>query len=74
MRCRGPDLEAATTLAGEFMQTHIDNGIPDPVRELREIAGGELLSSTLLGKDTNQDSGQGSFRVDQEHNGRSGHV
>lgn len=35
-----PDLEAATALAGEFMQMHIDNGIPDLVLELREIAGG----------------------------------
>ncbi|ODT67541.1 MAG: hypothetical protein ABS75_23525 [Pelagibacterium sp. SCN 63-23] len=35
-----PDLAAATTLAGEFMQMHIDNGIKDLVLELREIAGG----------------------------------
>jgi hypothetical protein len=35
-----PDLEAATALAGEFMQMHIDNGISDIVLELREIAGG----------------------------------
>jgi hypothetical protein len=35
-----PDLDAATALAGQFMQMHIDNGIPDLVLELREIAGG----------------------------------
>jgi hypothetical protein len=35
-----PDLDAATKLAGEFMQMHIDNGIADMVLELREIAGG----------------------------------
>jgi len=35
-----PDLEAATALAGQFMQMHIDNGIPGLVLELREIAGG----------------------------------
>lgn len=35
-----PDLDAATNLAGEFMQMHIDNGIPNLVLELREIAGG----------------------------------
>ncbi len=35
-----PDLNAAEALAGEFMQMHIDNGIPGLVLELREIAGG----------------------------------
>lgn len=35
-----PDLDGATALAGEFMQMHIDNGIPGLVLELREIAGG----------------------------------
>lgn len=35
-----PDLDAATRLAEEFMQMHIDNGIADLVLELREIAGG----------------------------------
>jgi hypothetical protein len=35
-----PDLDAATALASEFMQIHIDNGIPNLVLELREIAGG----------------------------------
>ncbi len=35
-----PDLDAATELAGEFMQLHIDNGIPGLVLEVREIAGG----------------------------------
>jgi hypothetical protein len=34
------DLNAATELAGQFMQMHIDNGIPGLVLELREIAGG----------------------------------
>jgi hypothetical protein len=35
-----PDLDAATALAGEFLQMHIDNGLPDIVLEVREIAGG----------------------------------
>lgn len=35
-----PDLDAATALAGEFLQMHIDNGLPIIVLELREIAGG----------------------------------
>ena len=35
-----PDLAAATALAQEFMQMHIDNGLPNMVLELREIAGG----------------------------------
>ena len=35
-----PDLDAATALAGAFMKLHIDNGLPDIVLELREIAGG----------------------------------
>ncbi len=35
-----PDLEAASRLAGEFLQLHIDNGLTDVVLELREIAGG----------------------------------
>ena len=35
-----PDLQSATALAREFMQMHIDNGLPNIVLELREIAGG----------------------------------
>ena len=35
-----PDLEAATALAGEFLQMHIDHGLSDVVLEVREIAGG----------------------------------
>lgn len=35
-----PDLQAATTLAREFMQMHIDHGLTNVVLELREIAGG----------------------------------
>ena len=35
-----PDLQSATALAGVFLQMHIDNGLPDVVLELREIAGG----------------------------------
>jgi hypothetical protein len=35
-----PDLDAATALAGEFLQMHIDNGLADVVLEVREIAGG----------------------------------
>ncbi len=35
-----PDLDAATRLAGEFLQMHIDNGLSDLILEIREIAGG----------------------------------
>lgn len=35
-----PDLQAATALAGEFLQLHIDNGLSNVVLEVREIAGG----------------------------------
>ena len=35
-----PDLAAATALAAEFLQMHIDNGLPNVVLEVREIAGG----------------------------------
>lgn len=35
-----PDLQAATVLVGEFLQMHIDHGLPNLVLELREIAGG----------------------------------
>ena len=35
-----PDLAAATAIAGEFLQLHIDHGLLDVVLELREIAGG----------------------------------
>jgi hypothetical protein len=35
-----PDLDAATALAAEFMQMHIDNGLPNITLEVREIAGG----------------------------------
>lgn len=35
-----PDLLAATALAEEFLQMHIDNGLPDVVLEVRAIAGG----------------------------------
>ncbi|MEO6394731.1 MAG: YciI family protein [Devosia sp.] len=35
-----PDMKAATALAGEFLQMHIDNGLPDITLEVREIAGG----------------------------------
>ncbi|HEV7274855.1 MAG TPA: YciI family protein [Devosiaceae bacterium] len=35
-----PDLDAATALARGFLQLHIDNGLPNVVLELREIAGG----------------------------------
>lgn len=35
-----PNLDAATTLAREFLQMHIDNGLPDILLEVREIAGG----------------------------------
>ena len=34
------DLEAASAFASEFLQMHIDNGLPNIVLELREIAGG----------------------------------
>ena len=34
------DLDAATKLAAEFLQMHIENGLPNIVLELREIAGG----------------------------------
>lgn len=35
-----PDLKAATALAAEFLQMHIDNGMPNVTLEIREIAGG----------------------------------
>mgnify|MGYP005815547287 CR=1 FL=1 len=35
-----PDLDAATRLAAEFLQLHIDNGLTDITLEIREIAGG----------------------------------
>ena len=35
-----PSLDAATKLAGEFLQMHIDNGLPNVTLEVREIAGG----------------------------------
>ncbi len=35
-----PDLAAATAIAAEFLQLHIDNGLTDITLELREIAGG----------------------------------
>lgn len=35
-----PDLDAATALAAEFLQLHIDNGMTDVTLEIREIAGG----------------------------------
>jgi hypothetical protein len=34
------DLTAATALAQEFLQMHVDNGLPEMVLEVREIAGG----------------------------------
>lgn len=34
------DLKAATTLASEFLQLHIDNGLTNVILEVREIAGG----------------------------------
>ncbi|NGP17677.1 YciI family protein [Devosia aurantiaca] len=34
------DLEAATALAREFLQLHIDNGLTGVALEVREIAGG----------------------------------
>ena len=35
-----PDLDAATALAGEFLQLHLDVGLMGIVLEVREIAGG----------------------------------
>jgi hypothetical protein len=35
-----PDMKAATALAAEFLQMHIDNGLPNITLEVREIAGG----------------------------------
>jgi hypothetical protein len=35
-----PDMNAAVALAGEFLQMHIDNGLPNVTLEVREIAGG----------------------------------
>jgi hypothetical protein len=35
-----PSLDAASKLAAEFLQLHIDNGLPNVVLEVREIAGG----------------------------------
>ena len=35
-----PDLQAATAMAAEFLQMHIDNGLRDITLEIREIAGG----------------------------------
>lgn len=35
-----PDVEAASRIAQEFLQLHIDSGLIDVVLELREIAGG----------------------------------
>ena len=35
-----PSLDAATALAAEFMQMHIDNGLANITLEVREIAGG----------------------------------
>lgn len=35
-----PDLDAATALGAEFLQMHIDNGLPNVILEIREIAGG----------------------------------
>jgi hypothetical protein len=34
------DLQGAVALASEFMQMHIDNGLPNILLEIREIAGG----------------------------------
>ncbi|HVY50451.1 MAG TPA: YciI family protein [Devosia sp.] len=34
------DLNAACDLAAEFLQMHIDNGLPEVTLEVREIAGG----------------------------------
>lgn len=35
-----PDLAAATALGAEFLQMHIDNGMPGVTLEIRAIAGG----------------------------------
>lgn len=35
-----PDLDAATALAQEFLQMHVDSGLTSVMLELREIAGG----------------------------------
>lgn len=35
-----PDIEAATAIAAEFLQLHVDNGMPNVTLEVREIAGG----------------------------------
>ncbi len=35
-----PNLDAATALAAEFLQMHIDNGMAGVTLEIREIAGG----------------------------------
>ncbi|RYE54562.1 MAG: hypothetical protein EOP20_11685 [Hyphomicrobiales bacterium] len=35
-----PDLEAATALAHQFLQLHIDNGLTNVALEIRPIAGG----------------------------------
>lgn len=35
-----PDQDAATALATQFLQMHIDNGLPNITLEIREIAGG----------------------------------
>ncbi len=35
-----PDQDAAAALAAQFLQMHIDNGMPDVTLELREIVGG----------------------------------
>lgn len=35
-----PDLRSATALAQEFLQLHIDNGLPNILLEVREIEGG----------------------------------
>jgi hypothetical protein len=34
------DMDAASALAAEFLQLHIDNGLPNVTLEVREIAGG----------------------------------
>jgi hypothetical protein len=35
-----PDQEAAVALAGQFLQMHIDNGLPNITLEIRAIEGG----------------------------------
>jgi hypothetical protein len=35
-----PNLDAATALAAEFLQFHVDNGLLNVTLEVREIAGG----------------------------------